>query len=366
MAIRPDEPKLFFYAAFLEHIWDRIPNRFRKLLEQYLFQISPDVPAVLSRESESGVPWYAFRAGAGGAFIFTFVVTAIWNLFNGTWSGTEPNRLYFSRDITNLVEYAFLCPLHVGLSAALICLMFTSYQRLVATSELVRSPTPPARPAAIASVVLFILLSGAIGTANFMRECLDPTIYHRVGWYVREVMPGGVRVLGGLGVWYVILNFVLGVVVLAGAFSYLALSVACIRVGHGLADYSPAEPELAFADLKSNLSTFTNGYLLAKLLTATLMLNSITWRWEHQVGSLNVIAMGLILSVVGVFFLSVPRYYVELEWLRYRARILQNRQATAARETEMQVDDLRPFKTKVWVHLADGLLISGFIVSFWL
>jgi hypothetical protein len=244
--------------------------------------------------------------------------------------------------------------------------MFTSYPRLSAASDRVQAPKPLARPAPIASVLLFILLSAALGTANFIRECLDPSIYHRVGWYVREVTPDGIRVLGGLGVWYVILNFTLGVVVLAGAFSYLALCVACIRVGHGLADYSPTAPELTFEELKSNLSTFTSGYLLAKLLTASLMLNSITWRWEHPVGSLNMIGMGLILSIVGVFFVSVPRYYVELEWLRYKERALQSPAATTTDGAVTRVDDLRPFGTKVWVYFADGLLISGFIVNFWL
>ncbi len=363
--MRPDEPKLFLYSKILEWSWDLLPDSFRNGLEQYLFYVSPAVPVHLSRSSEDGVPWYVFRAGTGVAFVSCFVVTAVWNLLNGTWSGTEPNRLYFSRDINNLLQYTFICPTIVGLSVALVCLTLTSWPRLSAASERVRAPKPIARPASLASILLFILLSAALISANYLRECLDPSIYHRVGWYVREVTSGGVRVLGGLGVYYIILNYTLLVTCLAGVFSYLSLSVACVRVGPGIADYPSMAPELSFDDIKQSLSAFTNGYLLAKLLTAALMLNTFAWRWEHPVGSLNMSGMGLGMSVLGVFFVSVPRYYVELEWFRYKTRTLQSAKTAPNQDDATSVDDLRPFSTKLWVYIVDVLLISGFITSFW-
>jgi hypothetical protein len=95
------------------------------------------------------------------------------------------------------------------------------------------------------------------------------------------------------------------------------------------------------------------------------MLNAYTWRWSHPQGSYNLILMGLALSFFGVIFVSIPRYYLELQW--FWARIAQ--------QPDERYEDLRswnlPFigpwdrKPTLVAHVLDTLLIGGFIASFW-
>jgi hypothetical protein len=68
------------------------------------------------------------------------------------------------------------------------------------------------------------------------------------------------------------------------------------------------------------------------------------------------------LSLFGVFFVSIPRYYIELEWFRLKVRRAKESQDF----TEIRHDDLRPFNTRLIAYIVDVFLISGFIGSFWL
>ena len=91
------------------------------------------------------------------------------------------------------------------------------------------------------------------------------------------------------------------------------------------------------------------------------MLNVYTWKWEHPHGSLNLIFMGLALTIVGVIFVSIPRYFIELQWLHFQ----QRQQNEGITECSPKYVDIRPFGTKLAAHLLDTLIIGGFIFSFW-
>ena len=359
--LRKLEPKLFMYGWLLEKAWRRLPYRLRNGLDEYLFRVSPSIPARLSTTSDDGIPWYAFRAGAGVTFVLCFAVTAAWSMLDGTWSGNDPERLYFSHDLADLIEYIFICPVYVGASVALVSLAIYRWSSLSDAAGMVKAAQREGRPAAAASIILVILVLAAVITTQFIKECLNPSVYGRTAWYVDRVTADGARVLSGLGLYYAILNYSLLVACLAGGSAYLALSLACIRVGHGIAACST--PKLTFHELQLRLSTFTSAYLLAKLLTGALICNVFTWELQHPKHSLNMKLLGLVLSIVGVFIVSVPRYYVELEWFRYKLRCSQNASPSDSAMAAI-AEDIRPFSTKMAAHFIDTFLISGFIVSF--
>lgn len=79
--------------------------------------------------------------------------------------------------------------------------------------------------------------------------------------------------------------------------------------------------------------------------------------------------LGSVLTLFGVVFLSIPRYYVELQWFRLQAA----KEAGAAAVPEYE--DVRPWeidfvggswKPRLVANFVDTLIIGGFITSFWL
>ena len=48
--------------------------------------------------------------------------------------------------------------------------------------------------------------------------------------------------------------------------------------------------------------------------------NAFTWKWEKPTGSFNLNAMVWVLVIVGVFVVSFPRYYIEIEWFYFKVR----------------------------------------------
>lgn len=73
----------------------------------------------------------------------------------------------------------------------------------------------------------------------------------------------------------------------------------------------------------------------------------------------NIYVAGFFLSLVGVVFVSLPRYFLELQWYRYRHRVAGHTGAAPAYQ------DTRPFSAKLIATVLDTLLIGGFITEFW-
>jgi uncharacterized RDD family membrane protein YckC len=117
--------------------------------------------------------------------------------------------------------------------------------------------------------------------------------------------------------------------------------------------------EITFATIREMLSDFTQAYIVMKLLAVMLVLNAYTWKYERPEGSLNVAAMNAALLLFGVFFISVPRYYIELEWFRFRVR----RSRAQGAQDDLEPDDIRPFSVRFAARIADGLILSGFLYS---
>jgi len=159
-------------------------------------------------------------------------------------------------------------------------------------------------------------------------------------------------------VYYALLNFALLSVCVMAALAFVSLFFLCVRFGQIVAR-QPVTNNISFETIRGMLSDFTQAYIVLKLLAVALVLNAYTWKHEAPTGSLNVVAMNAVLVLFGVFFISVPRYYIELEWFRFRVR------RSLARNTpdDLERDDLRPFHARVVGWVADGAILSGFLYS---
>ena len=115
------------------------------------------------------------------------------------------------------------------------------------------------------------------------------------------------RTLNRAGYYYVALNYSLLFITLFSVFCFFSLAIEVIRIGNALDGHEAVELKV----LRQKLEAFTTAYLIAKLLAAAYMLNAYIWKYSPLGKTSNLILAGLALTVIGVFFISIPRLYVD-------------------------------------------------------
>jgi hypothetical protein len=358
---------LFFQIArFYDAV---IPAKVRHFVRRFLLGVSPDVPASLTAIWRSANLNAVFLIAGTLTFVACFVVVVVWSALAETLYGNDPQRLYFVHDWVNILNYTLLCPLYVGFGAVLIASSIQGWANLsqLAGNEASNQNSRRSHRAAF-SILLFGLLFALISNANFMTEALDPAIYRRTYWFVKQVRPDGSRVIGALGFYYGLLNFCLLLFSVVVGITFISQFRLMGQIGanlDSLARHEPIDTEL----LRARLTTFTQSYLAGKFAVAAYMANALAWKTTQARHSVNLIAYGAALTFFGVFFLSFPRYYVEMEWYRLRALALPSESKAP------DYQDLRPWevqfvggswKPRLWAGLLDTVIIGAFITSFWL
>ena len=355
----PSDERLYIFSLFLRLFRLPIFRNVKNAICLFLFSISPNVPVLLTNVMRRPPAKRAFWSGVILGWVFCLGGTILLAVLDGTLIGTDPNRIYLLRDWPNLVNYILICPLYLGFSVQLIVIVLYGWPTLVSIP--LNSIEKFALPRRAIGFTIFLILSISLGfTLNYIHESINPSVYLKVGWWVAQVGAGDERILGLIGTYYAILNFVLLAICLTALLSFLSLFFACIRVGRAL-EVESVSNVLTFKGLRTSLQSFTEAYLTVKLLTATLMLNAYTWKFERPEASFNMKGLGLVLAIFGVFIFSIPRYYIELEWFKFKIR-----RALALGEFSDDIvkEDIRPFRTRLIVHVIDVLIISGFILTF--
>jgi hypothetical protein len=227
----PIDEKLGTFARALDFVRANTALRLSlRVIGFAFFAVSPQVPdtfctTLRNRPTRAGFFW-----GAGLTFFFCFVVTAVWTLLDGTFSGIDKNIMYFSRDITDIINFGVLCPLYVGLSVQLVVLLVHCWARL-ANPEGFVVVGPQRLPFASIGFGIFLIVSiSAAGTVNYIRECLNPSVLPRVGWWVGHVASDGSRVLSPLGIYYALLNFSLLSICVMAALAFMSLFFSVCQI----------------------------------------------------------------------------------------------------------------------------------------
>lgn len=358
--IRPEDPKLHLFAIVVD--WFQKHSLAKKMFSpvySFLFAIAPEVPSSFSVIVRRPPTRRAFLWGYFLGFIFCFVVIFVWSVINGTWHGSDPHRLYFSSDRENLINYLILCPAYVGFCSQLIVLTILGWNEITSSSDDLQPGLPKG---SLGLLFLTVISVSAAFSVNYIAECLNPAIYPRIGWWVGFVTVDGVRVLSRLGIYYALLNFVLLVVCITALMAFVSMFFLCLRFGDRLS-HLPPNSEATIESIRKSLAAFTEAYIVLKLLVVALMLNAYLWKYfSHPSHSLNLVVLGLVLTVVGVFLVSLPRYYIELQWFKFRVN-----QANALKQPpSTESEDIRRFRARLVAMIADGLIIGGFAFSFFL
>lgn len=355
----PNEPKLFMFSKAVWLCKKLIPNHLRNSAGTVLFGITPQIPVSLVSTLSKKAPKRAFMYGALITWFFSFLVIAVWTAVTGMFHGSDPNRVYFGRDGANLINYLILCPIWVGLSVALVVLACQSWVRLT-TDPLLSGSHGARSPRLPLGLAFFVVIGCSAGfTCNFISECLNPAVYGKVYWFISSVNETGQRIIGPLGVYYSLLTYSFFLTGFSATVALIPLFAIAAEAGRCFRAPSTTAPA-SFDALRESLSDFMNAYVVAKALTVVMMLNYFTWRWMEPRHSINVVALGILLTLVGLFFVSVPRYYIELEWYELSVRRAQ----AAGEPIPIESGDLRSRNVRLFAHLVDSLLIGGFISSF--
>ena len=360
-------PFVFHYALKVYHAV--VPQFLRRFLKLFLFGIAPDVPVSLTDAWREASLNAVFWIGASLTFIMSFVIVTVWSAVAGTLYGNDPGRIYFLKDWVNVLNYAVLCPMYIGFGAVLIATSIHGRAKLNA----LKLPDPAARRQVRRYGSMFLILLIGLGAAffanaQFMTENMNPSIYPRVYWFVDHLESNKTRVMGAFGYYYGFLNFCLMSFSILVAATFISQFRVLIQIGGSLDRLASGET-LSTESLRTRLTTFTQSYLAGKLAVAAYMANALAWKTSQTQHSTNLVVYGGILTLFGVVFLSLPRYYVELLWFRLRTA------RRGSTDPVPEYEDLRPlevgflggfsWKPRVVAGAMDALIISGFITTFW-
>lgn len=331
-----------------------IPAPARRVAFDSIASISPDVPTDLQKLAGQPNGWRIFGYGFTAGLVLCFGMTFVFTLVTGMWSGSAENTVYFSDDWQNMLLYVLICPAYAGWCVWMITLFLGRSASLETFADEIGAPKRRIRLARFPVTAIAMLALTAVIVFGYISDILDVRNVPQAYWFMTAPTPDGSRYLNNVGVYYVILNFCLMLVTAAAVFCFFAMFFDTLRVGHGLRSASPSLP-IDFAVVSSRLATFTEAYLIAKLLCATYIVNVVVWRLSPLGATTNIEIASMALAAMGLFFISFPRYYVELMWRDY-----QERAGTATDGFR----DLRRPRERVIVSIVDTFFISTFAFNY--
>jgi hypothetical protein len=331
-----------------------IPAPVRRVAYDSIASISPDVPTNLQKLAGEPNGWRIFGYGFLAGLVLCFGMTLLFTVLAGTWTGNAADTVYFREDWQNIVLYLFVCPAYVGWCVWMIALFVGRSATLGAFADEIGAPPRRFRIARFPVTVIAMLSLTAVIVFAYIEDILDVRNVPEAYWFMTAPAANGVRYLNSVGVYYVILNFCLMLVTAAAVFCFFAMFFDTLRVGHGLRTM-PASLPVNFPTVARRLATFTEAYLIAKLLCATYIVNVVVWRLSPLGATTNIELASMVLAAMGLFFISFPRYYVELMWRDYQER-------AGIRGDGFK--DLRPARERVLVSVVDTFFISTFVFNY--
>lgn len=342
--------------------------RFRSALVGVFASIAPTVPVSLAT---------FFRdPDKKNFFVQTYIVTVFFCLginivltaIDGRLYGSAVNKLYFYQDWQNITLYAIVVPTYVASCLSILLSAILGLRSLQDSANTVApAESKPYRKLNLSIIIVIILTICVLFIFNYTNDILNNTSSSRLYWFMNE-SSYGFRSLNITGVYYVMMNCVLLFITLLGIFSFFSIFFEVIRIGHSYSMRSAELPEIDLKEFKNSLRYFTIAYLFAKITACAYIVNFYIWKNSPLGETSNLFAALIAITIIGVFFVSFPRYYVELQWNYYKQRVarLEEPDPTNEEEQEISLDDIRPPGTRMIAHFADTIIIGGFVFGAWL
>ena len=371
------EPKLYWFDKLLKMGKLPILREFGLLVSLIFVRVAPEIPISL-RKSYSGPD--GLRAGIIGfvtTFFFAFLVNILGTglnhtLYGGTFfaggkifSSSDPTVIYFLDDWWNIVLYTVVCPLYVGLTCWLVVIVIKGYGEIKDFKEQkILKTSKPSKFRWMKAIGLgFLILSVAfLLTTNYINDIMMLVDKEKFYWFLTNINAENSQIkpeyqVRALGVYYFLLNFSLLFVTLIALTFFMSIYTLIMSVGKAL-ESTKELYELDFNTLKTKLKMFTEAYIITKGIIACYVAN--IWIWaDSPLGkgvTENFAIAVILLTIIGVFLVSFPRYFVELQWYKLKLRMPDDL------ELNRSYEDLRTFEIKNIAHVLDYLFIGGFLI----
>ncbi len=327
---------------------------FSRAFKRIILSITPNIPNELTKTIGSPINKNFYILVYLIALFFCLIVTAALCVIEGTFIGERTEIRYFIQDGWNIFLYSFACPIYVTLGIAIINKSISHWGDLADYADEKSSPDESNRRKYRFPLVLFFALLICTGfITNYMFDVLHPSDIvakqARIYWFMADA-GNGVRALNRVGYYYVVLNFTLLFVTLLSASCFISLATEVIRAGNA----GSIDKIDTFTVLQSRLEAFTKTYLLTKGIAAAYALNIIVWAISPLGNTSNLLASQIALSIVGVFFVAIPRQYIELKWY----------ELWESSGNDFDYGDTRHWKIKATASALDAFFISA-MLSTW-
>jgi hypothetical protein len=291
-------------------------------------------------------------------FMCCFVLNAVLAYLSGTLTGPDTARLYFSADRWNQTLYILVVPIYSAAATCLCVTFFFKWNELNAIADI----TGPADTQysklffcfRIFGFLTLLLLTSATFIAAFAADLFNNSVVKQIYWFF-DVANDGIRRLNKAGYYYVGLNLVLLELTFLALVSYVAMSMEVIRIGRDF--ITPLTVKTyGFKKIKKMMSSYSDCYVFAKLLTSTYIANIYIWKFSPLGGMRNVTVAALVLAFIGIVLIDIPRLYFSLKWFE------------ASQNNTDNVDDawkdLRTNEQKLLGNGFDAFLAGNFLVEF--
>ena len=266
-----------------------------------------------------------------------------------TYAGTESDTVYFSQDYHNLFFYLFVCPIYVGLCAWVIHLFMGRYRDISILADDLKGSNTKHWIVRFPLSITIALAAAAAVVYGYMRDILSISNVPETYWFMTAPIDGS-RYLNNVGVYYVILNFGLMLLTATAILCFFGMFFETLRVGDGVAALGK-DGQTDFSILATRLGAFTEAYIVAKWLCADYILNITVWKISPLGRTANVDIAYYAVTAMGLFFISFPRYYVELMWHEMETKL----------DASAGFRDIRGPKHRVLANVVDVFFIAVFL-----
>jgi hypothetical protein len=316
--------------------------------------LSPSIPNQVKTISNKPNYKRVFFIGYCAGLFFCLILTMSLCLLEGTLWGEQTNRMYFNQDIFNILLYSIVCPTYIGLAFCIISNSIFHWSTLVTYADKITGEnTSDRRNLRTLIVFVLALLLCAIYITNYMQDVLNPILpvdtEPRIYWFM-NLIGESTLVLNKVGYYYVVLNFILLFSLLIACACFIGMASEVLRCG----DAKGVDDIDSFDVLAAKLEAFTLSYTFTKALVAALAVNTAIWAVSPLGKTDNLVAAQFYLTIIGVFFVAVPRHYVELRWYE-----LWNSSGKT-----FNYIDTRSAKTRLAAQILDGFFIAS-LLSLW-
>ena len=230
---------------------------------------------------------------------------------SGTWRAMPGCSVEFREDKWNILLYLLVCPAYVTLCVRLVLL---SMERDPGQLGPLAESTAGQTRRVFLCLFLVSVFSSVLIT-NYVNDAMDSTVVEPAYWFVDSV--AGIRRLNAAGLYYIVLNFALLFITFLGGAGFIAVSIDGIRLARELLD-SGRPIELDIYELR--VKRLLHAYFFGTLLAAAYSINIYIWQLSPLGATKNIHVAATALTALGIFFVAIPKQYIDYVWARYAER----------------------------------------------